>query len=107
MWKNHKNSEQVGEKREKHCRAKEAVLSSEKLVDADFFVSADRYILPPASAQCQSSDKIILSAHSPIPPNSSSIAHFPAPMGDAKKLPLWYHQDRKESLHAAANRHRR
>lgn len=22
MWKNHKNSEQVGEKREKHCRAK-------------------------------------------------------------------------------------
>ncbi len=30
MWKNHKNSEQVGEKREKHCRAKEAVLPSEK-----------------------------------------------------------------------------
>lgn len=30
MWKNHKNSEQGGEKREKHCRAKEAVLSSEK-----------------------------------------------------------------------------
>lgn len=30
MWKNHKNSEQVGEKREKHCRVKEAVLSSEK-----------------------------------------------------------------------------
>lgn len=29
MWKNHKNSEQMGEKREKHCRAKEAVLSSE------------------------------------------------------------------------------
>ena len=29
MWKNHKNSEQVGEKREKHCRAKEAVLPSE------------------------------------------------------------------------------
>lgn len=32
MWKNHKNknSEQVGEKREKHCRAKEAVSPSEK-----------------------------------------------------------------------------
>ena len=29
MWKNHKNSEQTSEKREKHCRAKEAVLSSE------------------------------------------------------------------------------
>ena len=107
MWKKRENNEQVGEKREKHCRAKEAVLSSEKYVDADFFVSADRYILHPACAQCQSSDKIILSAHSPIPPNSSSIAHFPAPMGDAKNPPLWYHQDRKESLHVAANRHRR
>ena len=42
-----------------------------------------------------------------VEPNSSSIAHFPAPMGDAKKLPLWYHQDRKESLHVAVNRHRR
>lgn len=30
MWKNHKNSEQVGEKREKHCRAKEVVSLSEK-----------------------------------------------------------------------------
>ena len=30
MWKNHKNSEQTSEKREKHYRAKEAVLSSEK-----------------------------------------------------------------------------
>lgn len=29
MWKNHKNSEQTSEKREKHCRAKEAVLPSE------------------------------------------------------------------------------
>lgn len=36
MWKKRENNEQVGEKREKHCRAKEAVLSSEKLVDADF-----------------------------------------------------------------------
>lgn len=30
MWKKHENNEQVSEKREKHCRAKEAVLSSEK-----------------------------------------------------------------------------
>lgn len=29
MWKNHKNSKQTSEKREKHCRAKEAVLPSE------------------------------------------------------------------------------
>ncbi len=30
MWKKRENNEQVGEKREKHCRVKEAVLSSEK-----------------------------------------------------------------------------
>lgn len=29
MWKKRENNEQVGEKREKHCRAKEAVSSSE------------------------------------------------------------------------------
>lgn len=30
MWKKRENNEQVGEKRETHRRAKEAVLSSEK-----------------------------------------------------------------------------
>lgn len=30
MWKNHKNSEQTSEKREKHCRAKEVLSLSEK-----------------------------------------------------------------------------
>lgn len=30
MWKKRENNEQVGERREKRCRAKEAVLSSEK-----------------------------------------------------------------------------
>ena len=29
MWKKRENNEQVGEKREKHCRAKEALSSSE------------------------------------------------------------------------------
>lgn len=30
MWKKRENNEQVGEKREKHCRVKEAVSPSEK-----------------------------------------------------------------------------
>lgn len=30
MWKKRENNEQVGEKREKHCLAKEAVSPSEK-----------------------------------------------------------------------------
>lgn len=30
MWKKRENNEQVGERREKHCRAKEAVSPSEK-----------------------------------------------------------------------------
>lgn len=30
MWKKRENNEQVGEKREKHCRTKEAVSPSEK-----------------------------------------------------------------------------